>query len=257
VACVGSTVHKGIRQSAAIAYLNNLTDNLTIFTNRHIARVVFEGSSAVVIETVAGEVIRAGRELILCQVTFGTPQTLMLSGVGLVDHLVSHGITPVVDLPGVGEHPADHPDVSMQYGSDRMDLSHARNQRLGKAATLMAQWFLFGKGRGSGSMFSTTLFHAFDDPAFPELEVFMTPMVVEKNLGNREKEETPLLQRFGRKLLVRSRKSARSGIQIDINQERPKSLGTVRLASADPCNHPLIDPNYFADPHVWMSLSAV
>ena len=49
-------------------------------------------------------------------------------------------------------------------------------------------------------------------------------------------------------MLVRGRKVARPGVQIDINLERPKSLGTVRLASNNPVDHPVIDPNYYADP---------
>ena len=75
----------------------------------------------------------------------------------------------------------------------------------------------------------------------------MTPMTVEENLGNGEEEAAPFFERLGRRLLVRGRKVAQPGIQIDINQERPKSLGTVRLASADPAQHPLIDPNYLSD----------
>ncbi len=49
-------------------------------------------------------------------------------------------------------------------------------------------------------------------------------------------------------MLVRGRKVARPGVQIDINLERPRSLGSVRLASGDPLDHPLIDPGYLADP---------
>ena len=52
------------------------------------------------------------------------------------------------------------------------------------------------------------------------------------------------MQRLGRKLLVRGRKVARAGVQIDINLERPQSLGTVKLRSANPLDEPLIDPNY-------------
>jgi choline dehydrogenase-like flavoprotein len=142
---------------------------------------------------------------------------------------------------------ADHVDVSMQYASERMDLSLARYQRLDKAVSLLVRWLLSGKGPGSGAFFSAVLFHALEDPALPELEVFMTSMVVEENLVNGAREETPLLQRLGRKLLVRGRKMARPGVQIDINLERPRSLGSLRLASADPQDHPLIDPNYFSN----------
>jgi choline dehydrogenase len=135
----------------------------------------------------------------------------------------------------------------MQYGSDRMELSLARHQRLDKAALLMARWLLNGKGPGAGAFFSAVLFHALEDPARPEFEVFMTPMVVDENLTSGSTEEAPILQRLGRKLLVRGRKVARPGVQIDINLERPRSFGSVRLASADARAHPLIDPNYFSD----------
>ena len=248
VARSDSTVYKGVRQSSAIAYLPKPPANLTILTGRHIARLSLEGHRVLGVVTVSGEQIRARREVVLCQGAFGTPQTLMLSGIGPADHLASHGIKPVVDLPGVGANLADHVDVSMQYGSDRMDLSLARHQRLDRAVSLMTRWLLNGNGPGSGAFFSAVLFHAFEPPAPPELEVFMTPMTVDENLTSGVDERTPILQRLGRKLLVRGRKVARPGVQIDINLERPKSLGSVRLASANPHDHPLIDPNYFSAP---------
>ncbi|MFT5506529.1 MAG: choline dehydrogenase, partial [Gammaproteobacteria bacterium] len=242
-----STVFRGVRQSSAIAYLSNPSKNLTILTGRHITRVIFEGYCAIGIETDSGEKIRAVREVVLCQGAFGTPQTLMLSGIGPADHLKAQGITALVDLAGVGENLADHVDVSMQYGSHRMDLSLARYQRLDKAVSLMARWLFNGSGPGGGAFFSAVLFHAFKDTALPELEIFMTPMTVDENLASGQQEKTPALQRLGRKLLVRGRKLARPGVQIDINLERPRSLGSVRLASADPYDQPLIDPNYCSD----------
>ncbi|MEM8732023.1 MAG: GMC family oxidoreductase N-terminal domain-containing protein [Pseudomonadota bacterium] len=247
VARCDSTVSRGVRQSSALAYLKRPPKNLTILTGQQIARITMEGRRAVGVETLSGQIIRAEREVIVCQGAFGTPHLLMLSGIGPADHLRARGITPVMDLPEVGANLADHVDVSMQYASDRLDLSHARHQRLDRAAMLMGRWLLNGSGPGGGSLFSAVLFHAFDDPALPELEVFMTPMTVEENLGDGDEETAPMLQRLGRRLLVRGRKVARPGIQIDINQERPKSLGTVRLANANPADHPLIDPNYFAD----------
>ena len=248
VARTDSTIARGVRQSSAIAYLQHPPANLDILTGRQVARVMLDGNRARGLETIGGERIRAGCEVILCQGAFGTPQTLMLSGIGPVAHLSSLGIDTVVDLPGVGESLADHVDVSMQFASERMDLSLARHQRLDRAASLMARWLINGGGPGGGAFFSVVLFHAFADPALPELEVFMTPMVVDENLTNGADETTPLLQRLGRKLLVRGRKVAQPGVQIDINLERPRSLGRVRLASSDPRKHPRIDPNFLADP---------
>ncbi|MEM8651994.1 MAG: GMC family oxidoreductase N-terminal domain-containing protein [Pseudomonadota bacterium] len=158
-----STVHKGIRQSSAIAYLSNPPSNLTLATGHQIARVLFDGKKAHGVETIDGEAFYAASEVILCQGALGTPHTLMLSGIGPAEHLRDHGIDVVVDLPGVGANLADHVDVSMQYGSDRVDLSLARFQRLDKAAALMANWLLFKRGPGSGAFFSAVLFHAFQD----------------------------------------------------------------------------------------------
>ena len=243
-----STVSKGVRQSAAIAYLKRPPRNLTIRTGCQITQILIENRKATGLKIMGGEIIRASREVILCQGAFGTPQLLMLSGIGPADHLTEHGIAVVADLPSVGAHLSDHPDVPLQYGSDRIDLSYAKYQRLDMAALLMGQWLLNGSGPGGGPLFSTVLFHAFDDHSYPELEVFMTPMVIEENFNHGTPESVPWLQRLGRQLLVRGRKMARPGVQIDINLERPRSTGTVRLASSDPNVHPLIDPNFFANP---------
>lgn len=97
----------------------------------------------------------------------------MLSGIGPANHLLEHSIKPIIDLPGVGSNLADHIDISMQYASERMDLSLARFQRLDKSLWLLAKWFLEGKGPGSGAFFSTVLFHALSDKKFPELEIYI------------------------------------------------------------------------------------
>jgi len=248
VARTDSTVSRGVRQSAAIAYLKRPPSNLTILTGRQIARLVIEGTRATGVETIDGEIIRADREVIVCQGAFGTPHLLMLSGIGPADHLRAHGIDPVLDAPGVGANLADHVDVSIQYASDRLDLSYAKHQRLDRAALLMGRWLFNGSGPGGGALFSSVLFHAFEDQALPELQVYMTPMIIDENIDGGDEDAAPLLQRLGRKLLVRGRKVAKPGIQIDINQERPRSFGSVRLKSADPREYPMIDPNYFSHP---------
>jgi len=242
-----STICRGVRQSSAIAYLKEPKKNLTILTHRHVSRIVFDNFRAIGIKTTKGDFIQAKHEVIICQGAFGTPHLLMLSGIGPAKHLIKHDIKPIMDLPGVGDNLADHLDVSIPYGSNHKEHSHARLQRLDKAVGLLGRWLINGSGPGGGAMFSTALFHAFENPELPELEVFMTPMVIDENLGEGKQEETPFMQKLGRRLLVRGRKIARPGIQIDINQERPKSFGTVKLANSDPLNYPIINPNYLSD----------
>ncbi|MEL6768113.1 MAG: GMC family oxidoreductase N-terminal domain-containing protein [Pseudomonadota bacterium] len=244
-----STVSKGIRQSAAIAYLRTRPSNLTLRTHCPTARLLVEGTRAVGVQTLEGETIRAEREVIVCQGAFGTPQLLMLSGIGPADALRDLGLPVLADLPSVGANLSDHPNVPVQYGSMRDDLCHARLQRLDRAAGVMGRWLWNGSGPGGGAFFSTVLFHALEDPALPEIEVFMTPMIVDENLTHDADPAAPLLHRLGRHLLVRGNKTARPGVQIDINLERPRSAGTVRLASADPRDAPVIDPQFLQDPH--------
>ncbi len=240
-----SMIRNGIRQSSNIAYLKRKPKNLTIIKKCHIARILLNKNRASGVETINGKKILCHNEIILCQGAFGTPQTLLLSGIGPEDHLKKLNIPIHMKLPGVGENLADHVDVSMQYSSHRMDLSLARFQRLDRALQLMIRWLLFKSGPGSGAFFSAVLFHAFNDLTLPELQVYMTPMIIDENLTNKKEDSTPLLERLGRKFLARGRKVARPGIQIDINQMRPKSLGTVRLKSNNPLDCPLINPNYY------------
>ncbi len=249
VARSDSTVYKGVRQSTAIAYLGSTPKNLHVVTNKHVHRIRFEGQRAIGLETTTGEFIRANQEVIICGGVFGTPHILMLSGIGPADDLLKHNIEIRADLTGVGANFLDHIGACIQYGSDRLDLSHARHQRIDKAALLMARWLLNGGGPGGGAFFSTVLFHALRDPEFPEFQVFMTPMTVDENLTEGENEKIPLLQRWGKKLLVRGRKVAMPGIQLDVSLERPRSKGTLRLASNNPLTHPIINPNHFSDPY--------
>jgi choline dehydrogenase-like flavoprotein len=80
-----------------------------------------------------------------------TPQLLELSGIGDASFLQSHGIDPIVDLPGVGENLQDHPAVvvveKLKPGAKTLDAVSANPVLAGAA---LAQWAL---GKGSESPF--------------------------------------------------------------------------------------------------------
>ena len=105
----------GIRMSCALAYLSTARHrlNLTIRGNVTVRRVLFEGQTAVGVQAESGgEVFTAhGREIVICASGIASPQLLMLSGVGPVDHLTELGIPVVQELAGVGENLRDHPLV--------------------------------------------------------------------------------------------------------------------------------------------------
>ena len=98
-----------------------------------------------------------------------------------------------------------------------MDLSTARYQRIDRAAVLMGQWLLNGSGPGGGSLFSTMLFHSFNDPNYPELQIYMTPMNIDENLSDGENESASIFQSLGRKLLVRGKKVAKPNTTFDLS----------------------------------------
>ncbi len=115
----------GIRWSTAIGYLGLSRHrlNLTIRADVTAKRVVFDTTGehprATGVEVVSDEetfVVEAN-EIILSAGAIGSPQLLMLSGVGPSEHLRKHGIATVIDSPGVGQNLADHPIVIVLWAT--------------------------------------------------------------------------------------------------------------------------------------------
>jgi choline dehydrogenase-like flavoprotein len=120
------TQRSGVRCSAAAAYLKPSLDrpNLRVLTNTLVLRVLFQGSRAAGITVHRDgqeETLFAGREIILAAGAYGSPQILMLSGIGPADDLAQFGIRPIVDLP-VGMNLQDHPLLPMSYLTDERSL---------------------------------------------------------------------------------------------------------------------------------------
>ena len=105
----------GIRMSTALGYLDQARHrlNLTIRPNCTVHRIIFEGNRATGVELESGgeKFTVEGDEIILSSGAIGSPQILMLSGVGPADHLRSLGIPVVLDKPGIGQNMRDHPGV--------------------------------------------------------------------------------------------------------------------------------------------------
>lgn len=109
------TQRRGARCSTANAYLKpaRARPNLHIRTHAMVERIRVDHGRAtgVVLRHAHGrETVHAG-EIILAAGAINSPQLLMLSGIGPADHLRSHGVALVADLPGVGEGLQDHLDI--------------------------------------------------------------------------------------------------------------------------------------------------
>jgi len=109
----------GVRQSAAIAYLNPVRDrvNLEVRGGVLVDRVEFEGTQANGIRLADGEIVKA-RHVIISSGAYETPAILMRSGIGPAKHLASVGIEVVADAPGVGQNLMEHPAVYGRYAAN-------------------------------------------------------------------------------------------------------------------------------------------
>ncbi|MDB5857952.1 MAG: glucose-methanol-choline oxidoreductase [Ramlibacter sp.] len=228
------THRNGERFSAAKAYLapNRARPNLQVVTGAHASRILFEGKRAVGVEYRLGQetkVLRARREVLLSAGALLSPQLLMLSGVGPAEHLRQHGIPVLHDLPGVGRNLHDHVDVVQVVDAPHLtDLFGLSPRGLVNAVKGIFEW----RKHRSGPLTTN----------FAEAGGF-----IKSGPG----EPLPDLQLhfvIG-KLVDHGRKTVFGhGYSCHVCLLRPKSRGSVQLASADPLAAPRIDPNFLGDP---------
>jgi choline dehydrogenase-like flavoprotein len=109
----------GVRINAALAYVapNRHRANLTIESQVTVRRVVISGVRAIGVEIERSGVVEivGGDEIVLCAGAVMSPHLLLLSGVGPADELRRHGISVIVDLPGLGTRCRDHPQVFLGF----------------------------------------------------------------------------------------------------------------------------------------------
>ncbi len=221
------------RSSAATGYLkpNLERSNLTVRTGARVLRVLVGKGRATGVEIAVAngiETISAGREVIVSSGAIGSPKLLLQSGIGPADHLKSLGVPVVHDLPGVGGNLQDHLDlfVIAECTGDHTYDGVAKWYR-----TIWAglQYLLFKSGPVASSLFETGGFwYADPDARSPDIQFHL-------GLGS------------GIEAGVARLKNA--GVTLNSAYLHPRSRGTVRLASPDPGKAPLIDPNYWSDPH--------
>jgi choline dehydrogenase-like flavoprotein len=223
----------GRRFSSSIATLRRNAARLTVRTGALVERVVMKGSRAEGVALRNGrerETVSARREVILCAGVFGSPQILMLSGIGPAAHLKSLGIKVIADLP-VGDNLHDHMFVPMTFlAPTAQRRGTARYFLSGMIAEAVRGDSWFGRTVFEGGAFVRSK-HA--TRAVPDLQIHMLPWAYPS--PNQDKP-------------VRPEVDLRPAMTVMPTLIYPKSRGTVRLASAEPDAAPLIDPAYLSDP---------
>ena len=223
--------HEGKRWSTAAGYLNPARgrDNLTVYTNMLVQRIVFSDQRAVAVECEVDGVtqrIEAEREVILCAGAINSPQTLLLSGIGDAQHLAEHDIALVAHVPSVGRHLEDHLIVPIQYAASK-PVSTARKLRLLGRWRLGLEWLLFKSGLGASNFCETgAFFRSSEDVDYANLQHEFYALRAASGEEERNAEE---------------------GFMYSMGIMRPASRGRVQLKTADPARHPAIRFNYLEE----------
>jgi choline dehydrogenase-like flavoprotein len=228
------TQHEGERWSAARGYLHpyiGRRPNLRVETRTRVLRILFEGRRAIGAEVLQGGRRRrllARREVLLAGGALQSPQLLMLSGIGPGALLQRSGIAVVHDAPGVGRNLQDHTDFIFGFKSPSLDtlgLSFAGTARVLRE---------FGRFRRERRGMLTSNFaecggflRTRPDLDAPDIQLHFV---------------TGLVDDHARRIRLGH------GISCHVCVLRPRSRGSVELASPDPLVAPRIDPGFFSDP---------
>jgi 4-pyridoxate dehydrogenase len=230
------TIRGGRRCSAAVAYLRPALgrSNLRVETGALVNRVLLEGHRAVGVEYVCGDRnakrAYAAREVILAGGAINSPQLLLLSGIGDPAELRTHGIAPNVPLPGVGKNLQDHLSADVGYVRKTPGKFH-REMRLDRILRDLAKAYLFGSGFASDVPGGVTAFLKTGlDRKLPDVQFLFRAgsLAAQPYLP-------PFLPSFADTF----------GCRVALL--RPKSRGSISLASADPRAPVRIGLNFLSD----------
>uniref|UniRef100_U3B4I5 Choline dehydrogenase, mitochondrial n=1 Tax=Callithrix jacchus TaxID=9483 RepID=U3B4I5_CALJA len=224
------TIHEGKRWSTACAYLHPALSrtNLKAEAQTLVSRVLFEGTRAVGVDYVKnGQSCRAyaSKEVILSGGAINSPQLLMLSGVGNADDLKKLGIPVVCHLPGVGQNLQDHLEIYIQQACTHPITLHSAQKPLRKAR-IGLEWLWKFTGEGATAHLETGGFIR-SQPGVPHPDIqfhFLPSQVIDHGRVPTQQE----------------------AYQVHVGTMRGTSVGWLKLRSANPQDHPVIQPNYLS-----------
>jgi choline dehydrogenase len=222
---------RGRRWSAATAFLKPVLDrpNLRLQIGCLAEAVLFDGRRAIGVRWRQGGEARSARcrgEVILAAGAIGSPQLLLLSGVGPAEHLRQCGITIALDRPGVGANLQDHLQLRLIYKVEGIKTLNERYHAPLGFAGMLAEYALFRRGPLTMAPSQLGLFTRSDS---------------DQDRANLQYHVQPLsLDRFGEPL------HKFPAFTASVANLQPSSRGQVRLASREAADPPAIKPNYLS-----------
>ncbi|KAK1993432.1 GMC oxidoreductase [Colletotrichum falcatum] len=250
-----TTSLNGVRTTSASAFLDKpLPDNLTVFTESRVIKVVFQGDQAIGVLKEDGSMIAVNKEVILSAGAIDSPRLMLLSGIGPRSDLEALGVDVVKDLDGVGKSFTDHPMIltcfQMKSGfTDRMGLVDPAKYQ--EAIVQLAE-------SGNGPLLShfSSVPHAFlkndrayKSPEFQQLSNEVQKFILQPGVPSYELVIGPLIP--PNHVFENPDDGFFSVFVANMNSV---SRGQIRLSSSDPKDAALIDPGYLSNPYDLVNL---
>ena len=285
-----TTSRQGKRVSTYSAFLEGEAErreNLTILTGVHVTRVLLENSARGITATgveyrdAQGTIsaVFAGKEVILSAGAVGSPQLLLLSGVGPQKELQAFGIECRVDSPHVGKHLKDHLQVGLIYPAKGVGVSmleiglsmgpDALRSPAGplpvdpaddvslppelaglkaEAERRLIEWATTGKSLVSSSLYDAAAWYStgLGDLHTHDAQISMFVCGYNEDIwrGCLRTNPSDIFPDVATDLSPTA-----ETVMLLANPVQPHSEGEIVLTSADPVAQPEIRMNYFSDPH--------
>jgi choline dehydrogenase-like flavoprotein len=285
-----TTTRKGKRSSTYHAFLEGTPEqrpNLTILTHAHVTRITLADKAGA--KTATGidyrdatgvvHAITATQEVVLCAGAVGSPQILMLSGIGPRHELEAAKVACLHELPGVGKNLKDHlhvplfftapgigipvAEIGVSAGPDALrapagplPADPANDAALppelaglkAEAERRLALWAETGEGLVSSSIYDAVAFFStgLGDAHSHDAQIGYVPCGYDAGfIGNLLRIDTA--EFFDNPDLTLA--VTQENMILLANPVLPHSIGEIVLASADPAAPPIIRMNYLTDPH--------
>jgi choline dehydrogenase-like flavoprotein len=228
-----ATIRGGRRESGVTAYLRPIRSrpNLAVLTGALAKRVVIEEGKATGVELeIDGHPrhLQARREVVLAAGSIGSPQLLLLSGVGDGQALQALGISVKLNHPAVGKNLHDHLATSVQMVTKNADSYGISLKATPRGAWNILEYLLFRRGPLAGNVFEATAFL--------------------RTAGGLDRPDVQLVFQPARRNQSTFPFPIGHGFVLSVVLLYPKSRGAVSLASPDPHAAPIIDPNLLSEP---------
>jgi choline dehydrogenase len=222
------SIFQGRRQSTSVAYLKPIQDrkNLVVRTHALTQKILFDGTCATGVSYTHRNkqmVAHARREVISCCGAINSPQLLLLSGIGPADALQKMDIPLVAHSELVGKNLQDHIDVSVKYVCTK-PVSMTPALKAWRKPFIGLEWLLNKTGPAATNHFEVAGYIRTDNKMDrPNIQLVFIPLMVNRDGSALDHPH---------------------GFQATVMLLRPQSVGSLKLASKDPKQAPVIQFNY-------------